>query len=151
MLYGVHTCWIMLTSLLDYISFTWWDLIFVFKWLNPNHFPSLCDCHSLSLRIRVKRFSVLIATGCLPTNLVYIIIQRLSWFSEVGEAICALYLKMSENNLIRWVMPQLLVASQMAPSGIIHYFIKNKSPFLTIPKQCRFIPHYIFLSGRMIS
>ena len=40
----------------------------VLKWLNLNHFPSLCDFHSLSIPITVKRFSVLITSGCFPTT-----------------------------------------------------------------------------------
>ena len=66
-----------------------------FKWLYLNHFPYLCDGHSLSLSITVKRFSVLITTGCFPTSIVYIIIQEWSWFSEVWDAICAVCLRMS--------------------------------------------------------
>ena len=34
-----------------------------FKWLSLNHFPSVCECHSLSLLIKVKQFSVLTTTG----------------------------------------------------------------------------------------
>ena len=58
MLNGVHTFWMMSTSLLDYISFAWvdhtffsrWAIIYslcFLKWLNLNNFPFLCDCHSL--------------------------------------------------------------------------------------------------------
>ena len=46
-----------------------------FKLINLNNFPSLSDCHSLSLPITVKRFPVLITTGYFPTSLVYIVIQ----------------------------------------------------------------------------
>ena len=39
----------------------WYIHPLFFKWLNPNHFPSLCDCNALGLPIRV-RVSVLINT-----------------------------------------------------------------------------------------
>ena len=77
----------MLTSVLDYILFAPVDHNFscdgllyislchfhslVFKWLNLNHSPSLCDCHSLSLPITVKQVSLLLITGCFRTGLGY--------------------------------------------------------------------------------
>ena len=80
MLNGVHTFWITLTSVLDYISFVWVDHIFLLlsyyifnalfsKWLNLNHFRSLSD--SLRLPVTVKRFLLLVIIGCFSTRLVY--------------------------------------------------------------------------------
>ena len=85
--YGIHRFWIVLTSVLDYILFAWVDHNFscdgllyiflchfhslVFKWLNLNHSPSLCDCHSPSLPVTVKRVSLLFTTGSFPTGLGY--------------------------------------------------------------------------------
>ena len=103
----------MLTSVLDYISFAWIDQIFLvmgyyiltpssFKWLNLNHFPSLCDWHSLSLPITATRFSVLITTGCFPSSLVYII-EEWSWFFlSLGGHLCLIF----ENG---WQMKQIFV------------------------------------------
>ena len=102
MLNGVDAFWVMLTSILDYISFVWVDHIFVigyytftpliFKWINLNHLTSLCDCPSLSLPITVKQVSVSIH-WVFSTSRVYIIIQEWSWFFWRGTKIlwvCAL-------------------------------------------------------------
>ena len=51
-------------------------------WLNLNHIPSLCDCHSLSSPSAVKRFSVLITTGCFSTSLADIIKQEFLAFGR---------------------------------------------------------------------
>ena len=100
MLNGVHTFWIMLTAVLDYISCAWVDHIFcdrllyihsfIFEWLNLNHFPSLCDHHWLPLPTTVKQFSVLLATECFPICLVYIIIQEQSFWS-LGGHLCLIF------------------------------------------------------------
>ena len=99
--YRVHRFWIMLTSVLEYILFAPVDHNFscdgllyislchfhslVFKWLNLNHSPSLCDCRSLSLPITVKQVSLLLITGCIRTGLGYpdSKIPRAPWMTHV--------------------------------------------------------------------
>ena len=100
MLNGVHTFWIMLTSVLDCISFAWVDhnlscngslLYSLFlKWLNPNHFPSICEYHSPILPITVKRFSVLKTNGCFHACLVSHTKVKLIFLS-LGGHLCLIF------------------------------------------------------------
>ena len=81
-----------------YFSYDWLLYIhsFVFKWSNLNYFPSLCDCHSLSTPITVKRFQYWEPLGVFLQVWLLSLYKSKVYFHVVWEDTGSLILRMSD-------------------------------------------------------